>query len=308
VYFGTDGGGSVPPTNIFNGESLTTNGFSYLMDVNTNYYLQVIPRNSYGAAEACDEIWSFKTMEAISEFPFVEDMESAEVPGLPDLWSSEDLSDMQWISTTDISVSGENAMACAHPDGLIQSEMDNWFISPPFILEEGVMYPVSFQYRNFLPSGEETLRVYWGESPYPEDLNNLLFEAVDFTSSGWIEGDTMMTGVDGMVFFGWHAASTNGYGIFLDDIIIDGTTVGIDEEAEDNPIIYTTGNTIRINAGSEWQGAELAVMNLMGQVIYKGSFNQSADININTGQETGLFIVSMVNDREVFTRKVILTR
>ena len=104
-------------------------------------------------------------------------------------------------------------------------------------------------------------------------------------------------------------AAQKDYPIDLSHFNIMGTAVGavgIEEDPEDNPSIYTTGSTIRINAGPEWQGAELTVMNLMGQVIYEGSFKQSADININTGQEAGLFIVSMATDTKVFSRKIIL--
>ncbi|RLD53645.1 MAG: peptidase S8, partial [Bacteroidetes bacterium] len=62
VYFGTDGGGTVTPTNVFNGESFPTNGFSTLMDPVTTYYLQVVPRNNIGASAGCDDIYSFTTM------------------------------------------------------------------------------------------------------------------------------------------------------------------------------------------------------------------------------------------------------
>jgi hypothetical protein len=37
VYFGTDGGGTETPTNVFNGENFPTNGFSTVMEPGTTY-------------------------------------------------------------------------------------------------------------------------------------------------------------------------------------------------------------------------------------------------------------------------------
>ena len=307
VYFGTDGGGSSAPTSIYNGDNFSSPGITYLMDLNTTYYLQVVPRNSYGTATGCSEIWSFTTMDAINEFPYVEDMESAVVPGIPGQWSSYDLSSISWISTAATSVSGVKSIGCYNTGGLIETDMDNWFVSPPFALEGENVYPFSFNYRNFINNHTETLKLYWGESPLPEDLNNLLWEAVDFNTSGWAAFDTVLQGIDGVVFFGWHASSEGGYGVFLDDIMIDGSAVGIDEANNSEPRIYTTGNTIKIDAGAGWSGAELTVVNLIGQVVYRGKLGQGNEITLNTGQDAGMFIISMVKGSELFTRKIILT-
>ncbi|HSG67817.1 MAG TPA: S8 family serine peptidase, partial [Bacteroidales bacterium] len=308
VYFGTDGGGSSSPTNIYNGQNISSPGFSYLMDLNTTYYLQIVPRNSYGTATGCAEIWSFSTMEGITEFPYFEGIEDAVIPGIPQYWSSYDLSDLKWISTTVTAANGIKSMGCYTTTGLIETDMDNWFVSPPLILEEEMIYPFSFNYRNFINNHAETLKVVWGNSPLPDDLNNILFEAVDFTTSGWTEFDTLLQGLDGVVFFGWHVSSEDGYGVFLDDIFINSTAVGIDEANESDPRIYTTGNTIKISSGVRWAGAEVSVVNLMGQVIYKGRLNQTNEITLDTGQDAGMFIISMIKGSEVFTRKLILTQ
>ncbi len=308
VYFGTDGGGTSTPTNIHNGENIAANGFTYIMDLNTTYYLQVVPRNNTGTAQGCDEIWSFTTMDGISEFPYVEDIEGAIVPGLPEFWSSQDFSELEWASTTATSQSGDNAMGCYNMDGLIETDMDNWFISPPFFLEAGLSYPLSFQYRNFIPNHAETLKVFWGPSPEPSQLTNLLFEAVDFTASGWVEGTASLTGNDGVIFVGWHAASTGGYGVFLDDIAIDGGTVGVGENVDAQPVIYASGNAVTIDAGAQWQGAELVVANVMGQVIHRARYDQAGAFTVGEQLDTGMYFVTLIKDGEIFTRKVILSR
>lgn len=66
LYFGTDGEGLVPPTNIEDGTDL---GYAFEYDPDpdlqfiTTYYWQIVPYNSLGEAESCP-IWSFTTHDA----------------------------------------------------------------------------------------------------------------------------------------------------------------------------------------------------------------------------------------------------
>ncbi|HRP91602.1 MAG: T9SS type A sorting domain-containing protein [Ignavibacteriaceae bacterium] len=64
LYLGTDGGGSVSPTNVYNGIELSPNvsgvWFSGSVTPNTTYYWQVIPVSSCETAVNCP-IWSFTT-------------------------------------------------------------------------------------------------------------------------------------------------------------------------------------------------------------------------------------------------------
>ena len=64
VYMGTDGGGTVTPTNVFNGTEVdvTTTGLGPGggLAPNTTYYWQVVPANCSQTAQNCP-IWSFTT-------------------------------------------------------------------------------------------------------------------------------------------------------------------------------------------------------------------------------------------------------
>ncbi|HPT04445.1 MAG TPA: choice-of-anchor J domain-containing protein, partial [Bacteroidales bacterium] len=62
LYFGTDGGGTVAPTNIENG-TVQTSPYTPAapLTFGTTYYWQVVPFNSGGDATGCP-IWSFSTM------------------------------------------------------------------------------------------------------------------------------------------------------------------------------------------------------------------------------------------------------
>jgi hypothetical protein len=63
LYFGTDGGGVTPPTNIVNGTDVgNVTSYAYSgVAFSTTHYWQIIPYNGYGAASGCD-IWDFTTI------------------------------------------------------------------------------------------------------------------------------------------------------------------------------------------------------------------------------------------------------
>lgn len=309
VYFGTDGGGIDTPSNVFNGDNFSTNGFTYVMDVNTTYYIQVIPRNNIGTAENCEEIWLFTTLDAISEFPYVEDMEEVSTPNIPESWNTQNYSEIEWLSTTITSNSGNNSMGCYNSEGLIETEMDNWFVSPPISVENGLTYPISFYYRSFMPNHDETLSLHWGYSPDASELTNTLFEASDFTTSDWEMAEAnMMAEEDGVVFLGWHAESPDGYGIFLDDIAIEaGTLTSIKEPIKNEARIYSSRGNLNIDANDTWSGADILVANLMGQVVYQGIYSQPTTINMKTQKGTSLYFVTLRKDSNVYTEKFILS-
>lgn len=309
VYFGTDGGGSTIPTNIHNGSTVSTNGFSYLMDINTTYYLNVVPRNITGTGTGCDIIWSFTTLDAISDFPYFEGIEGIVAPEIPDLWNTQNFSDLEWISTSITSNTGNNAMGCYNSNGLIETEMDNWFVSPPLAIQNGLTYPISFYYRSFMPNHDESMSLYWGYSPDASELTNTLFEASDFTTSDWEMAEAnLLAEEDGIVFLGWHAASPDGYGIFLDDIMVEaGITTNLSELSSEKARIYSTNGNLYIDANEKWTGADLKVINLMGQVIYNSNYFQPTTIQMNLQEGTGLYFVTLRKDGNVYTEKVILS-
>ena len=77
LFFGTDGGGSAPPTNLANGLALgntTVRAFTNLA-YGTAHYWQIVPSNLIGPATNCP-IWRFTTMDALSPLPFADGFET----------------------------------------------------------------------------------------------------------------------------------------------------------------------------------------------------------------------------------------
>ena len=308
VYFGTDGGGVETPTNVYNGKNFSTNGFSYVMDPAMTYYLQVVPRNNQGPAEGCSAIWSFTTMDAISQYPYLMDVSEVEIPEIPQYWQTSDSPDTRWESTNLIGHSDNKSMMCWNPGGVIETDYDNWLISPPFSVEVGDEYNVSYYYKSFLGNNNETLKLYWGSSPNVEDLTNLLFEDVDFADPDWRKGNGLyVPEEDGLVFFGWHVESLAGYGVFLDDILVENWgTVGLgDEPFAEAVSIFSHAGKVIIDAGESWNNAELKVVNMMGQTVFSGQHFSHSVIDLNNSGK-GLYIVTLQKGSKVETKKLMV--
>lgn len=215
IYFGTDGGGTETPTNVYNGETINNNGFVYLMEPSTTYYLQVVPRNSQGTAADCNTIWSFTTMDTISDYPYFENFSDANIPLPPTGWQSDDMSEANGKITPD---------------------------------------------------------------------------------------------VDGIIFIGFHVTSTQGYGVFLDDVLMEnwGLVGTGSEETAGDPKIYSYGGKVIISEGTEWSGSDVLITNLMGQVVYRGTFNGNFSVNLVCEVRQGMYIVKMEQVNSSIVRKVMI--
>lgn len=308
LYFGTDGGGTSTPTNVFNGENITDNGFSYFMEPNTTYYLQVVPVNSVGAADGCNDIWSFTTMEAISAFPYLESFADTEVPKLPFGWQAVENSASNWSSTNLIGHTDNRAMTCFNPAGIVETDYDNWFISPPYAVEAGKEYYVSSYYKSFLPGNAESMTLYWGMGPFISDLSNIVFEDPEFSDANFQHGEGLIIpGEDGYVFLGFYINTEQGYGMFLDDVSLDDWgTVGIDPVLNADQVrIYSHQTNVHIKAGELWAGSKVRIVNLMGQEVYQGKYMNNMNISLQ-GNAPGLYIVNLGDGKNMISKKILI--
>ncbi len=310
VYFGTDGGGTSTPVNVYSGENFITNGFSYLMQENITYYLQVIPRNNKGQAAGCDNIWSFTTMSAINTFPFIEDVESVTTPDIPLNWTTYNTTDVKWFSTSLTANSGSNSLGCYFEGSLELLNMNNWIVSPPIRVEDGKEYLVSFDMMTFIPSQPEQLSLYWGYAPYADSLTNLMWEGADLSIAAFEKFNTLyIPGEDTIVYFGWHYHSTPGYGAFIDDMMVeDWGAVGVSERLSNNdPQIYTINKQIIISTDESWAGADIRVVNLLGQTVSLDKLDNSLTKSINLNNKNrGFYLVNISKGVQSYTVKVVL--
>jgi hypothetical protein len=199
-------------------------------------------------------------------------------------------------------------MLCYNPEVMVQTSYDNWLISPPFDVVSGKEYKLNYFYRNLIGTFPETMSLYWGEMPYPEDLTNLITTHSEFDLADWEEGSGLIIPEqDGLIYIGWHAESAGGLGILVDDVLVeDYGTVGLDDP-ESNQIlrVYSSDNNIYLYASAEWQNSELRVMNLMGQLIHHSSY-PGGNIVVDAIPGSGIYLVNLIKGDRVETRKVLV--
>ena len=310
VYFGTDGEGTSTPVNVYNGENFITNGFTYLMLENTTYYLRVVPRNNMGASMNCEDIWSFSTMSSINTFPFIEDVESVSLPDIPANWTVYNSEDVDWFSTSLTANSGSNSLGCYFQGGLELLNMDNWVVSPPVRVEGGKEYLVSFNMMTFIPSQPEHLSLYWGYAPFADSLTNLMWEGNDLSVTAFEQFEALyIPDEDSIVYFGWHYNSTPGYGLFLDDFMVeDWGAVGVNENGKvEDPRIYAIGKQVTIAANASWEGADIRVLDLLGRPVYEDKYKSTEAKSFYFNQlNGGLYLINLSKENKSYTVKVIL--
>ena len=309
VYFGTDGGGTTTPSDIYNGETFVSNGFDYYSDPGTTYYLQVIPVNEVGPAEGCNQIWTFTSMDAIENFPYTENISETTIPDLPEGWQTIDNSGAMWFSTDQTAYEDEQSMICSKPESIVETDIDNWFISPPFSVKTGFEYELTFQYVNANIGSPESIEVFWGNMPFYEELTNLIFSDESFDESDWIKGSGQVhPEEDQILYFGFHVENEQGYGVFLDQIIVENLGAeGIeDRNFSDNVKVYVAQGKIIIDATDELLGSEIRIINSLGQEVYRDIYSGYKKINFQTITQQGLYIVTLINGKNNVSKKVIV--
>jgi len=84
--------------------------------------------------------------------------------------------------------------------------------------------------------------------------------------------------------------------------------VGVSENSSlDDPKVYFVNKEIVIISNENWDGANIQVLNLLGQPVYTGELNNTLHetIQLNNLRE-GMYLVNLTKNNHSFTRKVIL--
>ncbi|MDR0970314.1 MAG: S8 family serine peptidase [Lentimicrobiaceae bacterium] len=306
VYLGTDGDGTSLPTNIMNGISVNTNSVSVTLDPATRYYIAVQPKNAHGVNTTCG-IYSFTTYSVEeNELPYIENVDEAIVPEMPDGWRTIDNSEYAWVSTSMTGNSGRQSFVCMTmgQTGL----MDNILVSPPIAVKSTNEYNLSFVYHGYSPSVSESLRVVWGTYPTTEDLTNQVFANGSINFNTWREASALIVpNYDGYIYIGFHMNTANGRGLFIDDIEIeDWGLVSLPESSIENTKIHYRDGKIYFNISEPQQQMEVSIFNALGQQILQIDLSNRTDATIDFVAETGVYIVRMKSNSENESRKIVV--
>jgi hypothetical protein len=229
LYFGTDGGGVTPPTNIVNNQDLglVTTYDPASLSYSTTYYWKIVPYNGAGNA-ASTPIWSFTTGPdpTITTFPYTQNFDGVTTPNLPNGWTIENTNGDAnvWATSTSAPRSTPNHMRISYNSTLA---MNDWFFTPPVQLTGGTSYTVKFWYRG--TSFDESMEVKWGASATSAGMTEgPIFDNPSFAFTTYTEGvGTFTPSTTGTYYLGWHGYSTpDQNAIYVDDITIQETAYG----------------------------------------------------------------------------------
>lgn len=294
VYFGTDGEGTTTPTNLYNGEAISDNSFSFALEANTTYYLKVLPVNDFGTNDECAEIYSFSTITAINEFPYIMNVEGVTPPNIPSSWQQLQYSNAKWVTTNLISHGGNRSMGCYNPNGMVLTPLNNWLVSPPVMVELGKEYNIRFYYRAFLPGTNEILSLWYGNSADSASLTNNLVSLSQFDgAAGWMMAEALLIpDATGLVYLGWKAETNPGYGVFIDDIIVeDWGAVGMSERALNSVKAHYSNGTLNLDLLRKAEAASIRVIASDGRVVKQQRIQNEQNIQIQLNVSPGMYIV-----------------
>lgn len=309
VYFGTDGEGVESPTNIHNGLVTENTFFEASLQPNSTYYLKVLPVNSFGTNEDCNEIWSFSTLTAIDTYPYIIDVENVATPALPESWQQIQNSDAKWVSTNLISHEGSKALGCYNPSGMILTDYDNWLFTPPMVVESGKEYMIRFYYRAFLPGTQEQLALYWGAAAEAEAMTEQLAVFTGFDGAdGWMMAEVLLIPDDDTYgFLAFRAESTAGYGVFIDDIMIeDWGAVRVGEQDENILQITYQQGMVEVSFNEFNSNGKLFILSADGRMITKQVFSGNKARLKGLNLTPGVYIVVVEADGKLGHKRFIV--
>ncbi len=180
----------------------------------------------------------------LSVAPYTEGFEGATVPSIPACTSIENTNGdgYQWLTSTSKPRQGTKHLTIRYNVSLA---MNDWFFSPPLMLEAGYEYSLSFWYRVESSSYPENLEVKLGTSNSSAAMTlGQLFVNEGFNSITYAQAQATFTPLyNGVYYIGWHGYSiANMWSIHVDDIsVARGAAVNV-APVVSNPIPDITQN------------------------------------------------------------------
>lgn len=307
IYFGTDGNGTSLPTNIYNGETFSTNFFQYDMEPATTYYLAIHPGNDYGTNTACNTVFSFTTCSVDEEeLPYSIDLEHATAPAFPIGWQSIDNSDWEWKVTNEERYEGKYAIASMVDFGQIEP-FDNMLISPPIEVKADRNYVLKFYHRVYQHINE-SMKVVWGTFPTADEMKHELFSSNEVQNTDWEELIIPIElAIDDYIYIGIHHHSPEGSGVLIDNILLE-EAVGINEIGNDDLNVYYDKGYILFSGTDAQEKAEVSVFNMLGQEVLTTQVSSLTNGKIRFEAVSGIYIVHLKRENGVHISKKIVVR
>ncbi len=174
-------------------------------------------------------------------------------------------------------------------------------------LEAGTDYKLSFfyhtQYGTYTLSSD--FKVSIGNAQTNSAMNQDIVTLAGASKASYTESKTVFTvPTTGTYYLQFN--TNNGYTLTIDDVSID-KVVGIENINNSNFSIYPNPTTGLVKVDGV-EGAQIIVYNIIGEALYTNT-NASATTTIDLSSfNAGNYIVKVINNNQVSTQKIILTK
>ncbi|MDY0324169.1 MAG: fibronectin type III domain-containing protein, partial [Candidatus Carbobacillus sp.] len=188
------------------------------LTANTTYYWTV--------KSACGSPWatqkSFTTDCGIASIPYLQDFETAVVPGFPECTSAENLGTGNMWKTSSNPGYGFTTKVL-HYNYSSSSPANTWFYTEPVQLVAGTSYRLTFKYGSNSTSYAEKLKVMYGTNAASTAM---AYDIVDYTAisnnTPNVSETDFIPSESGTYYLGFNCYSaTNQYHLYVDDIFLD---------------------------------------------------------------------------------------
>lgn len=248
----------------------------------------------------------FKTTCLPTTAPYVQDFESAMIPGLPDCSTLRKVgSGNDWETTWGDSGYGFDGQVLRYRGN--SSAADAWYFTQGVHLTEGSEYVISYKYgNNSSDNYVESLQVLYGPAAAINSMAVEVADHVEINTGMATTNEVAFTAAEtGDYYFGFHAYSLpNQSDLYLDNISIS-AALSV-PEAELNTIVYYPNPVKdRLRLSSPKNITSVTVINLLGQKILENNFNGSS-IDVDMSElASGSYIVKVMVDNVIKTIKII---
>lgn len=248
--------------------------------------------------------FTFFTTCNATNIPYIQNFETANVPGIPNCSVIENAgAGNNWI-TTNLSLYGFNGKVLQYPFNAF-NPANAWYFTQGINLTEGTTYKISYLYGTNFGLFVEKMKVMYGLGA---TANEMTEEIADHTFSfnvAQTNEETFTPPATGVYYFGFNAYSTaNQNNFYLDNISID-IALPNDTFTKSEFTFYPNPVKGVLNLSYSQTIKSVEVFNFLGQRVHEYVINSnSAQIDMSK-LPTGSYLLKVASDDQLKTIKIV---
>ncbi|MDR2122176.1 MAG: T9SS type A sorting domain-containing protein [Flavobacteriaceae bacterium] len=221
-------------------------------------------------------------------------------------WTTHTNSGSDWEIKIDPSnaYTGDNYAAC------YSDYNDSWFFSRGINLEAKKKVKVVFYYRAFDGEYPENLKVTIGGGADAASQSTTLVDIPNITNENYIKSEIEYTPeFTGVHYLGFQSYSDDGYYLFLDDVSISSSDLGVEDIRNlNNSLFYIYPNPVReelkliLSDKYNLLATKVTITDMSGRLIKTFNYNSSYDVR---DLPSGIYVITVSDGYNKESKKLI---